>query len=1266
MAGEAETPQCPQLHVGDQKLREDPRGHDAHCIEGHEDRAIPSEMTPEASGKDEPIPQTTYTSQLPLPSQGRQGAEAVSSDEVQFDFAPLQQNRLETQYPERPIGVDHRVVPSPESTPTPKVHRIIGARPVGHRATSSDVSSTDETRVSKSPRTRRSRTISNYRERRPHDDETAPTQPSDEDMYFFLMSRAREKQNTFERLVERLKHENQDLRELNEQTETELRRTINERDECAQYSELLAQSLVAFKEKYCKLKKWALETNKDCETLQQNASMFQRTLAGLTKDRDYLLTQLHEVRCSSDSASVQMENLRNGVGAAQAMAENSIATIKQLSAFATAQDDHLMSEKQRCRKLEAHILYLDQEKSKQSVSLQCQKLATNQTLQDISKQLRELRNERVEEGSATDRIMESLYRIGSVTDNNLLVKSDLVPLREDCTSVSSSLTQLEDSLSEKVQSAIASLKHDLQHDISTQVSRLLSEVQSGSIELTEAKAEVARLEEKTGQTQQIIELLREAKHEAQKHEAELHNTNKGLRNNREAALVQSEELRTSLRTVTTKWQTACSELEKCKQDKNETHAEVIDLTIRLSEAMAEHNCLRAELIAAERTLSELQQQNEEQNIELMNTNARLSSLQRDHDHEIQRSLEIDDEMARTKAQDLQLRRDLEQSREDTVTAVTAQQQLRIQIGELEHRLTGADDTVRQLKETLKSLHEATAELESLRKQQSSLEHLKEESASQIQQIANKSKDIEILQKQLQSLRDRSTDLEEQAREKDRFAEENIGLYNDLKDLRAQISENKDLQEKLVQKITKIAVLELALAAAQIQVAQLGELEREKSSLKETIKALTTDLERSKEQCAQIALLQETVTQRHSQITELRKDLASFSNQADELKVLRAEAQEKGERLAAMQQQILTLEGAVSDATLDGNEAEPSQPQRRVADRSGGAKDSHHNQSPHAHPRSNGGDVQYPFGNSALPLSQSDLVTAAIQIVPETQLEVQQSLPVNSDSFILSASQGQEDSSASDLTPVPSDHGEADLDDVVNQGFGRSMRQYNRGETQVWPRGSSGINRHEESAERPPSSSYGSLSEQMLLDQVSESGSQGPDSVDTVQIQPTFAMPGNRVMAKQGPSPRRLRSELRDYSHRSTASPGPSVEFQGNRASTPVITRERERYRPNSAAKRRVEPENDEVKLPTENPKRLKRTAANLEARKLQPTTPKQRVEKSSSRGAVSFRKSSGGGGNSSSIVGTNAPGPGKSKRLNRPARKGSRQDKYATRFGTET
>ncbi|KIW77396.1 hypothetical protein Z517_09842 [Fonsecaea pedrosoi CBS 271.37] len=634
MAGEAEMPQCPQLHVGDQKLSEDPRGHDARCIEVYglphqapyitntnteiyaEDRAIPSEMTPEASRKDEPIPQATYTYQLPLPSQGKQGAEAVSSDEVQFDFAPLQHDRLDTQYLERPIGVDHRVVPSPESTPTPKVHRIIGARPVGHSATGSDVSSTDETRVSKSPRTRRrSRTVSNRRDRRPHDDETALTQPSDEDMHFFLMYRAREKQNTFERLVEHLKHENQDLRELNEQTETKLRRTINERDECAEYSELLTQSLVAFKEKYCKLKRWALETNKDCEMLQQNASEFQRTLAGLTKDRDNLLTQLHEVRCSSDSASVHMENLRNGVGAAQAMAENSIATIKQLTAFATAQDDHLMSEKQRCRKLEAHILYLDQEKSKQNVRLQCQQLATNQTLQDISKQLGELQSERVEEDSATKCIMECLYRIGSVIDNNLLVKSDLVPLRKDCTSVSSSLTQLEQSLSEKVQSAIASLRHDLQHDISTQVSRLLSEVQSGNIELAEAKAEVARLEGKTGQAQQIIELLREAKHEAQKHEAELHNTNKGLRNNREAAIVQSEELRTSLRTVTTKWQTACSELEKCKQDKNETHAEVIDLTIRLNEAMAEHNCLRAELIAGESILSELQQQNEEQNIE---------------------------------------------------------------------------------------------------------------------------------------------------------------------------------------------------------------------------------------------------------------------------------------------------------------------------------------------------------------------------------------------------------------------------------------------------------------------------------------------------------------------------------------------------------------------------------------------------------------------------------------------------------------------------
>ncbi|OAP55966.1 hypothetical protein AYL99_10118 [Fonsecaea erecta] len=1238
MTGEPDTPQSPQADGAYHRPREDARGGVSQCIEGG--RASPVEAFPGAPSKYDPSHGNNHVNQLSA-QQERGSLEAVSSDEVQFDFAPAQQSHPHHQ------NVEPSLATSPGSTSSAQVHTMTRARSIGHRVYSAGVGPIHESRVSKSPTEHRSRLLHNRQTHPQTDLATTPSQPSEEDLLFLLMSRARETQKALERL-EHLENENQDLRELQGQTEAELQQATKARDEYAQYSHFLDQSLVLFREKYSKLKKWALETNKDCEMLQQSSSGFQRSLAALAKDRDYLLTQLHEARSSSRSTSEQMENIQSGVREVRVMAENSGATIKQLDAFAVAQEEHLMSEKQRCRRLEAHILHLEQEKNKQNIRLHSQHQATNQTLQDISKQLGAFHNGRAAESSATARIFESLHQIQSVIDTNLLVKSDLAPLREDCTSVNSSLTKIEGSLSKKVETAIANLRHDLQQDVSNQLLRLSLEVQSGNAEVVEAKAEVARLEGKTEQTQQIIELLREAKREAQKHEAELQDANKSLRNNKEAIQTQSEELRTSLRTVTTKWQTACSELEKCKQGRNEAHAEVIDLTIRLTEAMHELNSLQAELMASEDVLIEFEQQNADQNMELRNVNVLLSTQRSDIDYEIQRRLEIEDELAMSKALELQTRRQLTLSREETTTATRLHRDMQSQIGVLKQTLTRTDDKARKLEETLKSLEETTAELEHLRKQQATLQRFKEESVSQSQEIRDKSAEIQTLEKQIKDLRNTSADLEEEVRGKDRLAEENANIHNDLKNLR----------EQLQQKTIETALLESALAAAQVRTAQLGDLKREKSSLKEAVESLTTALEQSNEQCAQISPLQDTVAQKDHQITELQKDLAIFRGQAEELKNLRAELQEKEERQADLQQQILGLEGAVSNAQLDGDEVNHNIQQRRVADRSGNAMNSHNNELPGTRPYFNGGDVHSPLN-----LSPANPTTGAIYIVQETQLEVQESQLVGPDSLILSVDQGQE-SSGSELSPIPSDDGEANLDDLINHGpIGLNTRRHNGRETHVWPNESSSIRHRQPTSEQPPSSPYGSQSDQMLLDQVSQTESQEPDDSDSTKTDPTFAMPVNRTGMRQGPGPRRLRSEHRGPSGRSIASPDPGAESLSNRPSTPAIMRER--HRPNSTAKRRSEPENDADRVSPKNPKRLKRTAANLEAKKSQPAMPKsENGEKSSSRGAATFSKSGGGRGNS--VVGTNAPGPGKIQRSTKPARKGSRRDKYTTRFGAET
>ena len=107
---------------------------------------------------------------------------------------------------------------------------------------------------------------------------------------------------------------------------------------------------------------------------------------------------------------------------------------------------------------------------------------------------------------------------------------------------------------------------------------------------------------------------------------------------------------------------------------------------------------------------------------------------------------------------------------------------------------------------------------------------------------------------------------------------------------------------------------------------------------------------------------------------------------------------------------------------------------------------------------------------------------------------------------------------------------------------------------------------------------------------------------------------------------------------------------------------KEKHLPNSAAKRRNEVDVDDSNVVAA--KRLKRTPANLEV----PSTSKtadgissQHSQQSPGAKLFSTQPQMPSGSRTGTVVGTHAPEPGKSRKA-KPARKGSRSDRYSTRF----
>ena len=576
-----------------------------------------------------------------------------------------------------------------------------------------------------------------------------------------------------------------------------------------------------------------------------------------------------------------------------------------------------------------------------------------------------------------------------------------------------------------------------------------------------------------------------------------------------------------------------------------------------------------------------------------------------------------------------------------------------QLKELRKEVSKVPTLQQQVQQKNTRIAELESALATSQQQAQEKDKLTEENAAIHNQMKDLRKEVSVMtdmQKRLQQqntkivlLESALTTSQSETQQKNKLAEENVGMHKQLKELRKEVSVMADVQMELQQKNTKVLELETAFTAAQDQAAQIPKLQERNTSLKEGMASLSSDLEQVNEECAQIPPLKASIKAKDDQLAELQKRLDSMSSQTEELDKLKENMQEKEEQQATMQQQILSLEGALSNPKLD-EEARPAQQQRRIADRSGNVNVpvNHHQQHSDHDANANGVD--------ALQLPGSSIrLTGHTTMVPETQFEVQESPPVDPDSLILPP--GQQDDSESELTPIPSDDEDADVEDGIEES---GLRDAQGHVPRV--RVPDGTQNSQDPLERPPSSSYESHSDQMLLDQVSQGETQGADDV-SASTAPNLVMPWNRLVTGQETSPRRLRSGSQGQGQGQplNASPEPDAVPRRNRASTPALIRER--HQPNSAAKRRVEPEMED-NASQENSKRLKRRPANLEVKKPQPSTPKQ-GEQTPSRGTISYRKSS-------SIVSTNAPAPGKSQKASKPARKGSRHDRYAARFAAET
>ncbi|KAL2416647.1 hypothetical protein ABEF95_002226 [Exophiala dermatitidis] len=1283
--------------------------------QGHQEAEVESHRLADQCSLEDAVPQSVSKMEI---DGDESETEHMESDSKQVKAAPCQQETAAADSPGQNV-VDETTEGSNIDTRTPSTPYTLR-----QRQGQAGKSSIHASRVHKTPARHPGRHQARQLQLpvRPRHTNVSRSQPSEEDLLYILMARARESSRAMNRLAF-LEEQNQQLAREQEIKDQALEQAMAAQSESAQQQDTLARALEKFKEKYYKLKKWALEANKDCEVLQTKALQFKELLGNVIKDRDEILTQLRDARSTSEAVSSRIEDIRSDVQDVTAVTQTNFSTIERMDGILVAQEEHLRSEKQRCRKLETHIVFLEHERNKRDARLQIQAKSLEETVQGFSDRVGALANRKANDDMEKSWLMECQTMFQGLLDRSMCTNSAMDGLKDTLNSMKDLFNAHTTTNSESLQSAVEALKHQLQQDISKQAAKLSLEVQSGNKEVVQARAEIARLQQKSEQVDGILEHLRHDKTAAEDREHFLQTTTSRLMEHlggtKEAMQKQSVELRGELSALVTKWESACSQLAEGKRHIAEMEKELERAKLELAESGKSRKLLEEELDKLRDEMADAQQRAEhghKDEVKLLELQLETFKEELDYQRRKRETAEEDVQALRLLQSDMQ--QSLEKAEAEKSTALKEGLSLQKKVEGLEASLTLARVSEGLLEEAKTRLEAETTEVAELKHVVKDHENLKRDLLNPQRELNAKDSELKACQDQLCELQHKSGRLEEQIREQQKLLKEKDQLQVELTASRLELVGMANLKQELEQHVASIAKLQSALAIAEKDAAEASHLKAHNSSLNDQIDTLTLDLKAAQEQNEQITTLKATAErmedeiaalkatseqkeveiatlketseqkedeitalkataeqkeaeidtlkatseqkedeittlkgtaeQREAEINNLKERLELFDTQADALQSAKEELQRKEEKIATIQQQVLTLEGALSKAMLH-KEMNPPESTRRVADRSGSRVGL----------SNNGPVVAHGFVLASSPGVGEDTACALPQqltgasVIPETQFAT---LQENEQYQVESATQRpqQHDDATSELseyTSNASDH-EPGVNNIIRKK-NTNMRAGRQKQKNTQP-GNSQNKGHCQITGRTPSSSYGSQNDQMLLDQMA----QEEDSLEEISRLLSEAgddedsLSWDRSASTSGRSPRPVTRSSQTRRPAMTPTPDTSPGTNTPRESTPAVMRER--YPPNSAAKRKVD--NDDKDTQQERTRRLKRRPANLEIRPPRSSAPKPPSgEQNASGVTLNYRKSS-------SVVGTNAPAPGKGQRSSKPARRGSRQDKYNNRF----
>ena len=403
--------------------------------------------------------------------------------------------------------------------------------------------------------------------------------PSEEDLLLLLMHRSKQRLVNDGQLAARQK----DLQRQNVQLQQENNTKQAQLDHETVLRTQAKDELEHFKEKYQKLKRWAVELNQGYGDLGKQGEKLKNSLTELKAEGSALKATVNAAQTLSTQASSTLTGMTPRLNSIRKSVEEHTQALEQIK-IQRNEDNALLEERARNQRFEVHITKLEtrQQRYDRNAKEQQEKLA--EALQQLAQKLDNVQGYIEADPKPLFDVGECLAILQTLDSKNGVSSEDFSRLEVAIEAVSQKLVACETAIGNAPQADLRQMDSVLYHGLLEQIKGMVDGLRPDHEKFHQAQQEQARLEERVEGRNAMLRELASGKASAEAREQglskqleQLVSQLSNMQNDTPGHLAATAKLQDGFSAALTKWNATRNELAAKQEKLQELQQEIIRL-----------------------------------------------------------------------------------------------------------------------------------------------------------------------------------------------------------------------------------------------------------------------------------------------------------------------------------------------------------------------------------------------------------------------------------------------------------------------------------------------------------------------------------------------------------------------------------------------------------------------------------------------------------------------------------------------------------------